>query len=147
MKKVNIISLGCSKNLVDTEMLLKQLDKAGYMTEVDVENSDAEVVVVNTCGFIESAKEEAINTIFEIVELKKKYNKKVVVTGCLVERYLETLKEEIPEVLIKIISASFVLLTISTLFFFKIPKIISESYKFLAHPKDIIPNFISILLS
>ena len=52
MKKVNIISLGCSKNLVDTEMLLKQLDQAGYDTETDVENSDAEVVIVNTCGFI-----------------------------------------------------------------------------------------------
>ena len=55
MKKVNIISLGCSKNLVDTEMLLKQLDQAGYDTETDVENSDAEVVIVNTCGFIGDA--------------------------------------------------------------------------------------------
>ena len=65
MKKVNIISLGCSKNLVDTEMLLKQLDQAGYDTETDVENSDAEVVIVNTCGFIGDAKEESVNTILE----------------------------------------------------------------------------------
>ena len=71
MKKVNIISLGCSKNLVDTEMLLKQLDQAGYDTETDVENSDAEVVIVNTCGFIGDAKEESVNTILEQVERKK----------------------------------------------------------------------------
>ena len=72
MKKVNIISLGCSKNLVDTEMLLKQLDQAGYDTETDVENSDAEVVIVNTCGFIGDAKEESINTILEQVEEERR---------------------------------------------------------------------------
>ena len=58
MKKVNIISLGCSKNLVDTELLMKQLEKAGYGVEVDVENSKAKIVVINTCGFIGDAKEE-----------------------------------------------------------------------------------------
>ena len=63
MKKVNIISLGCSKNLVDTELLMKQLEKAGYGVEVDVENSNAKIVVINTCGFIGDAKEESINTI------------------------------------------------------------------------------------
>ena len=99
MKKANIISLGCSKNLVDTEMLLKQLDKAGYATEVDVENSDADVVIVNTCGFIGDAKEESVNTILEQVERKKEgLVKQVYVIGCLSQRYGEDLKQEIPEV-------------------------------------------------
>ena len=84
MKKVNIISLGCSKNLVDTEMLLKQLDQAGYDTETDVENSDAEVVIVNTCGFIGDAKEEIVEQVYVI--------------GCLSQRYGAELQEEIPEV-------------------------------------------------
>lgn len=99
MKKVNIISLGCSKNLVDTEMLLRQLDKAGYATETDVENSDADVVIVNTCGFIGDAKEESVNTILEQVEKKKKgLVGQVYVIGCLSQRYGAELKEEIPEV-------------------------------------------------
>lgn len=99
MKKVNIISLGCSKNLVDTEMLLRQLDKAGYATETDVENSDADVVIVNTCGFIGDAKEESVNTILEQVERKKKgLVGQVYVIGCLSQRYGAELKEEIPEV-------------------------------------------------
>lgn len=99
MKKVNIISLGCSKNLVDTEMLLKQLEKAGYKTETDVENSDAEVVIVNTCGFIGDAKEESVNTILEQVERKKEgYVKQIFVIGCLSQRYSNELKVEIPEV-------------------------------------------------
>lgn len=98
-KKVNIISLGCSKNLVDTEMLLKQLDRAGYVTETDVEDSDADVVVVNTCGFIGDAKEESVNTILEQVQRKKEgYVKQVYVIGCLSQRYGFELKEEIPEV-------------------------------------------------
>lgn len=99
MEKVNIISLGCSKNLVDTEMLLKQLNKAGYLTETDVENSDADVVIVNTCGFIGDAKEESVNTILEQVERKKEgIVQKVYVIGCLSQRYGAELKEEIPEV-------------------------------------------------
>lgn len=97
--KVNIISLGCSKNLVDTELLLKQLDKAGYTTETDVENSDAEVVIVNTCGFIGDAKEESVSTILEQVERKKEGGiEQVYVIGCLSQRYGKELKEEIPEV-------------------------------------------------
>lgn len=97
--KVNIISLGCSKNLVDTEVLLKQLDKAGYDTETDVENSDAEVVIVNTCGFIGDAKEESVNTILEQVERKKEgIVKQLYVIGCLSQRYGTELKAEIPEV-------------------------------------------------
>lgn len=94
--KLGIISLGCAKNLYDSEMILGILKK-NNITIVN-NTKEADVILINTCGFIESAKEEAINTIFEMVELKKKYNKKIVVTGCLVERYLETLKEEIPEV-------------------------------------------------
>ena len=98
-KKVNIISLGCSKNLVDTEMLLKQLQLAGYATETDVEQSDAEVVIVNTCGFIGDAKEESVNTILEQVERKKEgWTKQVYVIGCLSQRYGEELAKEIPEV-------------------------------------------------
>ena len=97
--KVNIISLGCSKNLVDTELLLKQLDKAGYETETDVENSDAEVVIVNTCGFIGDAKEESVNTILEQGMRKKEgIVEQLYVIGCLSQRYGDELKKEIPEV-------------------------------------------------
>lgn len=97
--KVNIISLGCSKNLVDTELLLKQLNKAGYRAETDVENSDAEIVVVNTCGFIGDAKEESVNTILEQVERKKEgIVKRLLVMGCLSQRYGKDLEKEIPEV-------------------------------------------------
>lgn len=99
MNKVNVISLGCSKNLVDTELLLKQLVKAGYETEVDGENSDAEIVVVNTCGFIGDAKEESVNTILEQAELKKQgVVKRLVVMGCLSQRYGDELRAELPEV-------------------------------------------------
>jgi ribosomal protein S12 methylthiotransferase len=97
--KVNIITLGCSKNMVDSEVLSGQL-KAN---DIDVvhENSrkDHNIVIVNTCGFIDKAKEESINTILEQVELKKKGRlDKVYVTGCLSERYRNNLEEEIPEV-------------------------------------------------
>lgn len=99
MKKVNIISLGCSKNLVDTELLLKQLEKAGYKAETDVENSNAEIVVVNTCGFIGDAKEESVNTILEQVERKKEGAvRQIYVMGCLSQRYSKDLEVEIPEV-------------------------------------------------
>ena len=100
MKKANIISLGCSKNLVDTEMLLKQLERAGYATETDVEESDADVVIVNTCGFIGDAKEESVNTILEQVERKKAgLIGQLFVIGCLSQRYGKDLSREIPEVL------------------------------------------------
>jgi len=99
MKKANIISLGCSKNLVDTEMLLKQLERAGYATETDVEESDADVVIVNTCGFIGDAKEESVNTILEQVERKKAgLIGQLFVIGCLSQRYGKDLSREIPEV-------------------------------------------------
>src|SRR5690348_8164602 len=97
--KVNIITLGCSKNLVDSEVLSGQL----IANEIDVvhENKklDHNIVVVNTCGFIDKAKEESINTILDQVELKRRGKlDKVYVTGCLSERYRNNLEEEIPEV-------------------------------------------------
>ncbi len=97
--KVNIITLGCSKNLVDSEVLSGQL----LANEIDVVHEstkkDHNIVVINTCGFIEKAKEESINTILDQVELKKKGRlDKVYVTGCLSERYKNNLEEEIPEV-------------------------------------------------
>ena len=92
MIKVGLISLGCSKNLVDSEMILGALANSKFEIVNTVEDSD--VIIVNTCGFIESAKEESISNILDVV----KYGKKVVVTGCLVERYLNELKTSIPEV-------------------------------------------------
>lgn len=87
------------KNLVDTEILLKQLDRAGYETETDVENSDADIVIINTCGFIGDAKEESVNTILEQVERKKAgLVGQVYVIGCLSQRYGNELQQEIPEV-------------------------------------------------
>ena len=97
--KVNIITLGCSKNMVDSEVLSGQL----LANDIDVvhesEKKDHNIVVVNTCGFIDKAKEESINTILDQVDLKKKGKlDKVFVTGCLSERYKNQLEEEIPEV-------------------------------------------------
>lgn len=99
MKKntVDIITLGCSKNLVDSEQLMRQFDVLGYKVRHDAENPDGEIVVVNTCGFIGDAKEESINTILQLVEQKTK-NSKLFVMGCLSERYLAELEKEIPEV-------------------------------------------------
>ena len=94
--KVGFVSLGCSKNLVDTEMMIGLFKKNGY----DIVNSPevVDIIVINTCGFIESAKEEAINTILEMAEYKKDNCKYLIVTGCLVERYKEELIKAIPEV-------------------------------------------------
>lgn len=94
--KVGFISLGCSKNLVDTEMCIGLLKNKG-LTIVNNEN-EAEMIIINTCGFIETAKEEAINTILEMAEYKKKKCKYLVVMGCLVQRYKKELEKEIPEV-------------------------------------------------
>jgi ribosomal protein S12 methylthiotransferase len=69
-KKINVITLGCSKNLVDSEHLMAQLDEAGYEIEVDSNSTDAKIVVINTCGFIGDAKQEAIDTILECAEAK-----------------------------------------------------------------------------
>jgi len=97
--KVNIITLGCSKNLVDSEVLSGQLNANGIKVVHENEKQNHNIVVVNTCGFIDKAKEESINTILEQVELKKEGRlDKVYVTGCLSERYRHDLLNEIPEV-------------------------------------------------
>ena len=94
--KVGMVSLGCSKNLVDSERMLSKLRQKGY--ELVTEPGLADVAVVNTCGFIQSAKEEAIETILELGKLKEDGTlKKIVVTGCLVERYKEQVAEQFPE--------------------------------------------------
>ena len=97
--KINIITLGCSKNMVDSEVLSGQLAAADFDVKHESKKLDHNIVVVNTCGFIDLAKEESINTILEQVELKKRGKiDKVYVTGCLSERYKQNLEEEIPEV-------------------------------------------------
>ncbi len=93
MKKISLLSLGCHKNLVDSENILGYLETVGYEITPNIEESD--IVIINTCGFIEAAKRESIDTIFETLKLE---GKKVVVTGCLAERYLSDLEKEIPEV-------------------------------------------------
>lgn len=101
MKKnrVDVITLGCSKNLVDSEMLMKQLLSSGYTVKHDPDSSEGEIVVINTCGFINDAKEESINTILGFAEAKKKRKlNKLFVMGCLSERYMKELQTEIPEV-------------------------------------------------
>lgn len=97
--KVNIITLGCSKNMVDSEVLSGQLQANGIGVKHESSRIDHNIVVVNTCGFIDKAKEESINTILEQVSLKQKGKlDKVYVTGCLSERYRNDLMQEIPEV-------------------------------------------------
>ena len=100
MKKntVDIITLGCSKNLVDSEQLMRQFDVLGYNVRHDAENPDGEIVIVNTCGFIGDAKEESINMILQLAERKRELKNKLFVMGCLSERYLYDLETEIPEV-------------------------------------------------
>ena len=94
--RVGFVSLGCSKNLVDTEMAIGLMKKLGF--EIVSDPSQAEMIIINTCGFIQSAKEEAIQTIFEMAEYKNNNCKYLVVMGCLVKRYKEELVKEIPEV-------------------------------------------------
>ena len=97
MKKVGFISLGCPKNLVDSEVMMGQLQQKGYQITADAEQADT--VVVNTCGFIESAKQESIEAILEAARLKTEGKaRRLVVAGCLVERYRDELKAEMPEV-------------------------------------------------
>jgi ribosomal protein S12 methylthiotransferase len=97
--KVNIITLGCSKNMVDSEMLGGQLSANGIDVVHENRKTDHNIVVVNTCGFIDKAKEESVNTILDQVELKRRGRlDKVYVTGCLSERYRDSLLTEIPEV-------------------------------------------------
>lgn len=94
--KIGFISLGCSKNLVDSEKMMGML-KSGHH-ELVKDAQEAEAIIINTCGFINSAKEEAINTIFKMAEYKKQNCKKLIVVGCLAQRYKETLEAEIPEI-------------------------------------------------
>ena len=93
--KLGMISLGCAKNLIDTELFLGVATK--YNIEITTDMNDADILVVNTCGFIESAKKEAIDTILELTDYGQK-GVKIIAMGCLVERYLSDLKESIPEV-------------------------------------------------
>ncbi|MHB8063907.1 MAG: 30S ribosomal protein S12 methylthiotransferase RimO [Ruminiclostridium sp.] len=95
-KKIGIISLGCPKNLVDSEIMLGMLSNAHY--EIVNSKEDAEILIVNTCGFIESAQQESINTILEMAEEKKRKCEVLIVTGCMAERYKEKIIEQIPEV-------------------------------------------------
>lgn len=97
--KVNIITLGCSKNMVDSEVLSGQLQANAFDVVHENKKLDHNIVIVNTCGFIDKAKEESVNTILDQVDLKKKGKlDKVYVTGCLSERYKQNLETEIPEV-------------------------------------------------
>ncbi|MDO5122912.1 MAG: radical SAM protein, partial [Erysipelotrichaceae bacterium] len=94
--KIGVISLGCAKNLVDTEYLLGILNESGQ--EIVTDRSEAEAVIINTCGFIESAKTEAIDTILDEAELKEQGLRKLIVMGCLSQRYKPQLEAEMPEV-------------------------------------------------
>jgi len=97
MNKVGFVSLGCPKNLVDSEVMMGQLKQKGY--EITADASEADTVVVNTCGFIDSAKQESIEAILEAARLKTEGKaKRLIVAGCLVERYRDELKAEMPEV-------------------------------------------------
>ena len=99
MKKINVITLGCSKNTVDSEHLMAQLAEAGYEISFDSDRTDAKVVVINTCGFIGDAKQESIDTILDAVAAKEAgLIERLFVIGCLSERYADELREEIPEV-------------------------------------------------
>ena len=97
MSKIGFVSLGCPKNLLDTEVMLGELSAAGY--EITPEESEADIIVINTCAFIESAKKESIDNILDIAWLKENGNLKgIVVTGCLSERYRDEILNEFPEV-------------------------------------------------
>src|SRR6187431_179986 len=97
MKKVGFVSLGCPKNLVDSEVMMGQLQQKGYQITANAE--DADTIVVNTCGFIDSAKQESIDAILEAARLKTEGKaQRLVVAGCLVERYRDDLKSSLPEV-------------------------------------------------
>lgn len=94
--KIGFVSLGCSKNLVDSEKIMGMLKDGQH--EMVSDPAQAEAIIVNTCGFINPAKEEAIQTIFQMAEYKKQNCKKLIVVGCLAQRYKDTLEEEIPEI-------------------------------------------------
>ena len=98
-KTIDIITLGCSKNLVDSERLMRQLEEAGYRVTHDSPHPQGGIAVINTCGFIGDAKEESINMILEFAQAKEAGKlEKLYVMGCLSERYLKELAVEIPQV-------------------------------------------------
>ena len=97
--KINIVTLGCAKNIVDSQVLLTQLKGNNFDAYHETNDDDSNIIIINTCGFIENAKQESIDTILKFAQEKKKGNiKKLYVTGCLSERYKENLEKEIPEV-------------------------------------------------
>src|SRR5437588_9790126 len=97
MEKVHLLSLGCPKNLVDSELMLGALSRAGF--EVTLDPDQAQVLVVNTCAFIEAAKKESIDAILEAASRKNGHaEKRLVVAGCLSQRYSADLREQLPEV-------------------------------------------------
>ncbi len=97
--QIDFVTLGCSKNLVDTELLMKQFEANGYKCTHDSKRPEGQIAVINTCGFIESAKEESINTILEFAQAKEEGRlQKLFVMGCLSQRYRDELTKEIPQV-------------------------------------------------
>ena len=98
-RTIDIITLGCSKNLVDSEKLIRQLELNGFKVTHDAEEPEGEIAIVNTCGFIGDAKEESINMILELAQRKEQGKiKQLIVMGCLSQRYFEELQQELPEV-------------------------------------------------
>ena len=99
MKKINVITLGCSKNTVDSEHLMARLAAAGYEVLFDSDRTDAKVVVINTCGFIGDAKQESVDMILRAAAAKNAGKiERLFVIGCLSERYADSLRAELPEV-------------------------------------------------
>ena len=97
--KVNVVTLGCSKNTFDSEVLMAQLKANKFDVEHESTTDDSEIIIINTCGFIDNAKQESIDTIIQYVDAKSEgLVEKVYVTGCLSERYREDLESEFPEV-------------------------------------------------
>lgn len=98
-ERINVVTLGCSKNIFDSEVLMAQLKANDFSVQHESENEDFDTVIINTCGFIDNAKEESVNTILQFSDAKKEgWVEKVIVTGCLSERYRDELEAEIPEV-------------------------------------------------
>ena len=97
--KVNVVTLGCSKNIFDSEVMMAQLKANKFEVEHEAQQDDSEIVIINTCGFIDNAKQESIDTILRYSDAKSDgLVDKVYVTGCLSERYKEDLKTEIPNI-------------------------------------------------
>ena len=98
--RINIITLGCSKNIVDSEHIAGHLRKAGFEVFFDRSRNDCDIVIVNTCGFIGDAKEESINVLLEQIAAKKRNRKerRLIAVGCLIQRYEKELREELPEI-------------------------------------------------